>query len=55
MALHEQSIMDPHTGHVVSHDFAEYHIASNADVVDIEATWLGDPICGSTRWFPGDR
>ncbi len=43
MALHEQSILDPHTGHVVNHDFAEYHIASNADVADIEATWLGEP------------
>ncbi|HET7325665.1 MAG TPA: xanthine dehydrogenase family protein molybdopterin-binding subunit [Nocardioidaceae bacterium] len=40
MALHEDSVLDHATGHVVNHDFAEYHIATNADVGDIEATWL---------------
>jgi len=42
MALHEQSFVDPRFGHVVNHDFAEYHIAANADVGDIEAVWLDE-------------
>lgn len=40
MALHEQSIMDPRFGDYVNHDFAEYHIASNADVGMIDVTWI---------------
>lgn len=43
MALHEHSELDPGTGHVVNHDFAEYHIPTNADVGEIEATWLDEP------------
>lgn len=42
MALHEASIVDPRYGHVVNHDFAGYHIATNADVEDIEAIWLDE-------------
>ena len=40
MALHEHSVLDPQFGHVVNHDLAEYHIATNADVLDIQAHWL---------------
>ncbi|THA26006.1 xanthine dehydrogenase family protein molybdopterin-binding subunit [Streptomyces sp. RKND-216] len=40
MALHEHAVMDPHTGHVVNDDFADYHIAAHADVCDMDATWL---------------
>lgn len=40
MALHESSVLDPRTGHVVNHDFADYHITANADVQEIEAHWL---------------
>ncbi|RVU17594.1 xanthine dehydrogenase family protein molybdopterin-binding subunit [Streptomyces antnestii] len=40
MALHEISVLDPRTGHVVNHDFADYHITANADVDEIEAQWL---------------
>jgi xanthine dehydrogenase YagR molybdenum-binding subunit len=40
MALFEQSVLDPRFGHVVNHDFAEYHIATNADVADIRAEWI---------------
>jgi xanthine dehydrogenase YagR molybdenum-binding subunit len=40
MALHEKNVLDPRTGHVVKHDFADYHIAANADVDEIEAHWL---------------
>ena len=40
MALHESSVLDPRTGHVVNHDFADYHITANADVAEVEAHWL---------------
>jgi xanthine dehydrogenase YagR molybdenum-binding subunit len=39
MALHETGVMDPHTGHVVNHDLAEYHIAAHADVPSVEVHW----------------
>ncbi len=42
MALHENSFMDPRFGHVANHDFAEYHIAANADVGSIEVHWLDE-------------
>src|SRR6202035_4134411 len=37
MALHEESPMDPEFGDYAYHDFASYHIAANADVLDIDA------------------
>jgi xanthine dehydrogenase YagR molybdenum-binding subunit len=40
MALHENSVLDPRFGHVVNHDLAEYHIATNADVDDLRADWV---------------
>jgi xanthine dehydrogenase YagR molybdenum-binding subunit len=40
MALHEQSVLDPRFGHIVNHDFADYHIAANADVAAIDVHWL---------------
>jgi xanthine dehydrogenase YagR molybdenum-binding subunit len=43
MALHEQSVLDPRFGHVVNHDLAGYHIAANADVGSIGASWLDRP------------
>ncbi|GHF94725.1 MULTISPECIES: xanthine dehydrogenase family protein molybdopterin-binding subunit [Amycolatopsis] len=42
MALFEDSVLDPRTGHVVNHDLAEYHIATNADVADLRADWLDE-------------
>jgi xanthine dehydrogenase YagR molybdenum-binding subunit len=36
MALHENSVLDHRFGHVANQDFAEYHIATNADVGSIE-------------------
>jgi xanthine dehydrogenase YagR molybdenum-binding subunit len=42
MALHEHSVLDPRFGHVVNHDFAEYHVAANADVGTIEVDWLDE-------------
>jgi xanthine dehydrogenase YagR molybdenum-binding subunit len=42
MALHEESVLDPHFGDYVNHDFAEYHIATNADVGSIEIAWIDE-------------
>jgi xanthine dehydrogenase YagR molybdenum-binding subunit len=42
MALHENSVLDPQTGHVVNHDFAEYHIATCADAANVEAYWVDE-------------
>lgn len=42
MALHEQSVLDPRFGDFVNHDFAEYHIATNADVGTIDVAWIDE-------------
>jgi xanthine dehydrogenase YagR molybdenum-binding subunit len=42
MALFEGSVVDPRFGHVINHDFAQYHIATNADVQDLSAVWLDE-------------
>jgi xanthine dehydrogenase YagR molybdenum-binding subunit len=42
MALHEESILDPHFGHYANHDFAEYHIATNADTGSIDVAWIDE-------------
>ncbi|WP_028921646.1 xanthine dehydrogenase family protein molybdopterin-binding subunit [Pseudonocardia acaciae] len=42
MALHEQSVLDPRTGHVVNHDLAEYHVACCADATGVQAHWLDE-------------
>jgi xanthine dehydrogenase YagR molybdenum-binding subunit len=42
MALHEHSVLDQRFGHVVTDDFADYHIATNADVGDLQAHWLDE-------------
>ncbi|TYL55666.1 xanthine dehydrogenase family protein molybdopterin-binding subunit [Nocardioides sp. BGMRC 2183] len=39
-ALFEESWRDPRFGHVVTQDLATYHIASHADVLDVDAEWL---------------
>jgi len=46
MALHEASVLDPRFGHVITRDLADYHVACNADVGEIEAHWIDeqDPI-----------
>jgi xanthine dehydrogenase YagR molybdenum-binding subunit len=43
MALHEHSVMDHRIGQVMNHDLAEYHIPVNADVPDIDVSWLDIP------------
>ena len=40
MALHEESVRDHRFGHIVTQDFASYHISSHADIPDIDAIWL---------------
>jgi xanthine dehydrogenase YagR molybdenum-binding subunit len=42
MALHEESVMDPRFGDFVNHDFAEYYIATNADVGTIDVAWIDE-------------
>lgn len=42
MALHEESVLDHRFGDYVNHDFAEYHIATNADVGAIDVTWIDE-------------
>jgi xanthine dehydrogenase YagR molybdenum-binding subunit len=40
MALHEESMPDHNLGRVMNHNFAEYHIPTNADVADIEVIFI---------------
>lgn len=42
MALHEDSVRDTRFGHIVTRDFATYHISSHADVPAMEAIALDD-------------
>ncbi|HWF36051.1 MAG TPA: xanthine dehydrogenase family protein molybdopterin-binding subunit [Solirubrobacteraceae bacterium] len=42
MALLEESRMDPGFGDFLNHDLAQYHVPVNADVRDIDATWLDE-------------
>jgi xanthine dehydrogenase YagR molybdenum-binding subunit len=41
-AILEDAVRDPRTGHVITQDFADYHLAANADVRDVEAVWLDE-------------
>lgn len=43
MALHEESFMDTRLGRFINHDFAEYHIPSNADVGAIDVIFVDEP------------
>ncbi|HWC25608.1 MAG TPA: xanthine dehydrogenase family protein molybdopterin-binding subunit [Solirubrobacteraceae bacterium] len=42
MALHEEVVMDAALGAIVTPDLAGYHIATNADVGDIDAAWIDE-------------
>jgi xanthine dehydrogenase YagR molybdenum-binding subunit len=42
MALFEESAIDPAFGDYPNHDFASYHVATCADVQDIEVVWLDE-------------
>ncbi|SEE28024.1 xanthine dehydrogenase, molybdenum binding subunit apoprotein [Streptomyces sp. 2231.1] len=43
MALHEEAVRDRASGGVVGADLAGYHVATNADVLRVEADWIEDP------------
>ncbi|NYJ06667.1 xanthine dehydrogenase family protein molybdopterin-binding subunit [Petropleomorpha daqingensis] len=40
MALHEETLTDERLGHYANHDLAEYHVATNADIGEIDISWL---------------
>jgi xanthine dehydrogenase YagR molybdenum-binding subunit len=40
MALMEETVVDERSGAFLNHDLAQYHIATCADVRDIEAVWI---------------
>jgi xanthine dehydrogenase YagR molybdenum-binding subunit len=40
--LFEESWRDPRFGHIVTQDLASYHVASHADVLDVQAEWLDE-------------
>jgi len=42
MALHEESVLDSRFGDFANHDFAEYHIATSADVGSVEVAWIDE-------------
>ncbi|MGY1661714.1 xanthine dehydrogenase family protein molybdopterin-binding subunit [Geodermatophilus sp. SYSU D00705] len=42
MALHEESVQDEVFGHYANHDLAEYHVATNADIGEIDISWLDE-------------
>jgi xanthine dehydrogenase YagR molybdenum-binding subunit len=42
MALHEETVTDERLGHYVNHDLAGYHVATNADVGEIDISWLDE-------------
>jgi xanthine dehydrogenase YagR molybdenum-binding subunit len=42
MALHEQGVLDREYGDYLNHDLAQYHVASCADVREIEAAWIDE-------------
>jgi len=46
MALHEETVSDERLGHYVNHDLAEYHVATNADIGELDISWLeeDDPL-----------
>jgi xanthine dehydrogenase YagR molybdenum-binding subunit len=42
MALLEESVLDPRYGDFANHDLAEYHVAVNADLGDIDVAWIDE-------------
>jgi xanthine dehydrogenase YagR molybdenum-binding subunit len=42
MALHEEGVMDAEFGDYANHDLATYHVATNADVGDIDVSWIDE-------------
>jgi xanthine dehydrogenase YagR molybdenum-binding subunit len=42
MALHEESLLDRQFGDYLNHDFADYHIATCADIEQLDAFWIDE-------------
>jgi xanthine dehydrogenase YagR molybdenum-binding subunit len=42
MALLEESVLDPRYGDYANADLAEYHVAVNADVGEIDVSWIDE-------------
>lgn len=42
MALHEESQIDPRIGNFVTRSFADYHVASNLDIGEIETVFVNE-------------
>ncbi|MFC6010874.1 xanthine dehydrogenase family protein molybdopterin-binding subunit [Nocardia lasii] len=42
MALFEESEFDPRLGEVINHDLAGYHIPVNADIGEIDVSWIDE-------------
>ncbi|WP_299050621.1 xanthine dehydrogenase family protein molybdopterin-binding subunit [uncultured Nocardioides sp.] len=47
-ALFEEGYRDPRFGHVVTQDLATYHVASHADVGDLQVEWLDEEDTAAT-------
>lgn len=41
-ALHEESLVDHRLGRIMNHNFAEYHIAANADVHELDVIFVDE-------------
>jgi xanthine dehydrogenase YagR molybdenum-binding subunit len=42
MALHEESLLDQTFGRFMNHNLAEYHVAVNADIHDIDVIFVDE-------------
>ncbi|MBN9001773.1 MAG: xanthine dehydrogenase family protein molybdopterin-binding subunit, partial [Rhizobiales bacterium] len=42
MALHEETLVDPHLGRMMNANIAEYHVPVNADVHDIDVIFVNE-------------
>jgi xanthine dehydrogenase YagR molybdenum-binding subunit len=42
MALMEETVLDEASGQFLNHDLAQYHVATSADVADIEVAWIDE-------------
>ena len=42
MALHEESIVEPRWGNFITRSFADYHVASNLDIGEIETVFVNE-------------
>jgi xanthine dehydrogenase YagR molybdenum-binding subunit len=53
MALYEESMTDHQLGRFMNHNLAEYHIASNADVPEIEVIFVDESDPSNTMGVKG--